>query len=240
MPAKNSIKTYVDHTYYHIYNRGVEKRTIFEDEKDYLAFLGCLKLYLTPPKPIDRRIVAITLQGETLSDSKTIYCPSRQPNNHEKTIELVAYCLMPNHFHLMLRSIERDSMPLFMRSLATRYSMYFNKKYERVGHLFQGIYKAVMIEQENQFLWVTKYIHRNPLSLPLYKDDPCKLINYPYSSYKNYLGVIHQDWVHPENILTYFSTTNPRNTYQNFVEEPLANQKENSYLALDTLRGSSL
>lgn len=236
MPAKNTIKTYVDHTYYHIYNRGVEKRRIFEDDKDYLAFLGCLKLYLTSPKPIDRRIV-ITLQGETLSDSKTIYCPSRQPNNHEKTIELVAYCLMPNHFHLMLRSIERDSMPRFMRSLATRYSMYFNEKYERVGSLFQGPYKAVMIEQENQFLWVTKYIHRNPLSLSSYKsykERPCKLSEYPYSSYKNYLGQIHQTWIHSENILTYFSQTNPRNTYQNFVEESIPDQKENTFLALDS------
>jgi putative transposase len=232
MPAKNSIKTYVDHTYYHVYNRGVEKRNIFEDEKDYLAFLGCLKLYLTPPKPIDRRL-SITLQGQTLADTRTIYCPSRQPNNHEKTIELVAYCLMPNHFHLVLRSIERDSMPRFMRSLATRYSMHFNKKYERVGSLFQGRYKAVMIEQENQFVWATKYVHRNPLSLASYKDRPSKLSEYPYSSYKNYLRAIHQSWVHPENILASFSQTNSRNTYQNFVEEPFANQTENDSLTLD-------
>lgn len=233
MPAKNRYKIFVDHTYYHIYNRGVERRKIFLDKKDYVAFLGCFKLYLTPPKPLDRRF-SITLQGPTLSDTgKVVYAPSRQPSNHAKTIELVAYCLMPNHFHLMLRSIERDSMTRFMRSLSTRYSMYFNKKYERVGPLFQGIYKAVMIEQENQFLWVTKYIHRNPLSLSLYKDDPCKLMEYPYSSYKNYLGQIHQTWVHPENILTYFSETNPRNSYQNFVEEPLAHQKENSYLTLE-------
>lgn len=232
MPAKNSVKTYVDHTYYHIYNRGVERRIIFEDDKDYLAFLGCLKLYLTPPKPIDRRI-NITLQGETLSDTKTIYAPSRQPNNHQKTIELVAYCLMPNHFHLLLRSIERDSMPRFMRSLATRYSMHFNKKYERVGSLFQGTYKAVMIENENQFIWVSKYIHRNPLSLASYKEKPCKLADYPYSSYNNYLGIIHQAWLHPENILVNFSKTNPRQTYQNFVEEPLANKKEYSHFTLD-------
>ncbi len=233
MPPKNSQKIYVDHTYYHIYNRGVERRQIFLDKQDYTAFLGCLKLYLTPPQTIDRRF-AVTLQGSSLSDTqKVVYAPSRQPCNHESTIELVAYCLMPNHFHLMLRSIERDSMTRFMRSLSTRYSMYFNKKYERVGPLFQGIYKAVMIEQENQFLWVTKYIHRNPLSLQLYRDDPCKIVDYPYSSYQNYLGIIHQTWVRPENILTYFSHTDPKNSYQNFVEEPLANQKENDFLALD-------
>jgi putative transposase len=232
MPSKNVIKTYVEDTYYHIYNRGVEKRTIFEDEKDYLAFLGCLKLYLTPPNPVDRRF-SRTLQGSSLSTTKTTYAPSRQPKNHQSTIELVAYCLMPNHFHLLVRQTNRDSMNHFMRSLSTRYSLHFNKKYERVGHLFQGIYKAVMIENEEQFRWVTKYIHRNPLSLPLYKDDPCKLAEYPYSSYKNYLGIIHQTWVHPENVLTNFSKTNPTNSYKNFVEEPLAHQKENSHLALD-------
>jgi putative transposase len=107
MPPKNSQKIYVDHTYYHIYNRGVEKRKIFEDQKDYLAFLGCLKLYLTPPKPIDRRI-SRTLQGSSLSDTKIVYAPSRQPKNHENTIELVAYCLMPNHFHLLIRQINKD------------------------------------------------------------------------------------------------------------------------------------
>lgn len=231
MPPKNSLKTYVDHAYYHVYNRGVEKRTIFQDPKDYQAFLGCLKLYLTPPRPIDRRF-AITLQGDSLLDTeKTIYSPSRQPINHEKTIELVAYCLMPNHYHLLLRQIERDSMNHFMRSLATRFSMHFNKKYERVGPLFQGTYKAVMIEQEAQFLWVTKYIHQNPISLC--QNDPSKLVEYPYSSYQNYLSKIHQSWVHPENVLSYFSKTNPRNTYQNFVEEPLTDKKENSHLLLD-------
>ncbi|MFZ2199877.1 MAG: transposase [Microgenomates group bacterium] len=232
MPAKNRYKKFVDHTYYHIYNRGVEKRQIFEDQQDYQAFLGCLKLYLTSPKPVDRRF-SITLQGPTLQDKdKTIYAPSRQPSNHKKTIELVSFCLMPNHFHLMLRSIERDSMTRFMRSLGTRYSMYFNKKYERVGPLFQGTYKAVMIEHENQFLWVTKYIHRNPL--PLVNNNSKNLANYPYSSYQNYLSQIHQTWVHPENILSYFSKTSKEDSYQNFVEEPLANPKENAHLSLDS------
>jgi len=228
MPPKNSQKIFVDHTYYHIYNRGVAKQKIFLDKQDYVTFLGCLKLYLTPPKLVDRRF-SITLQGSSLSDTKekVIYAPSRQPNNHEKTIELVAYCLMPNHFHLMLRSIEKDSMSRFMRSLATRYSMYFNKKYERVGPIFQGIYKAVMIEQEPQFIWITKYIHQNPHPL-----TP-NLAEYPYSSYANYLGKINQTWIHPENILTYFSQKNPKFSYQNFVEEPLEHTTENNYLTLE-------
>ena len=103
MPSRNVIKIYVDHTYYHIYNRGVEKRQIFLDKQDYTAFLGCLKLYLTPPQSIDRRF-AHTLQGETLSDTKIIYAPSRKPNNHEKlsSSSPIASCPITSIFSFVL------------------------------------------------------------------------------------------------------------------------------------------
>lgn len=213
MPPKNSLKIYVDDSYYHIYNRGVAKSVIFEDHDDYVSFLADLKFYLSP--------IPEHFKGSTLKvtkDEKTyIYYPSQQPKNHTGKIELVAYCLMPNHFHLCIRQTDKTAMTNFMRSLSTKYSMYFNKKYERVGPLFQGIYKAVLITEEQQFLYLTKYIHRNPLSLV--ENNVSELSEYPYSSYRNYLGIIHQSWVHTENVLTYFSKTNPKNTYQAFVEE---------------------
>lgn len=219
MPSKNRIKTYVSDSYYHIYNRGVEKRIIFEDDEDYTVFLACLKLYLDPPKPVDRRF-SITLQGPSPTDTSTqIYAPCRQPNNHYGKVELVAYCLMPNHFHLCIKQADRRDMDHFMRSLATKYAMYFNKKYARVGSLFQGRYKAVLIETEEQFTYLTKYIHQNPLKLASYKDRPRQLGQYSFSSYPNYLKLRHQSWINPENILTYFSFSNPHNSYQNFVEE---------------------
>lgn len=213
MPAKNSVKTYVDDSYYHIYNRGAGKHPIFEDHDDYVAFLADLKFYLTP---IPSRFKGSSLK--VIKDDKTYtYYPSQQPSNHTNTINLIAYCLMPNHFHLCIRQTDKMAMSSFMRSLATKYSMYFNKKYHRTGHLFQGIYKAVLIDKEQQFLYLTKYIHRNPLNIVGGK--PKNLSDYNYSSYRNYLGIIHQDWVHTDNILTYFSQTNPSNTYQSFVEE---------------------
>jgi putative transposase len=213
MPAKNRIKIYIDDGYYHIYNRGVAKSPIFLDHEDYIAFLADLKFYLSP---IPKHFKGPTLKVS--KDEKTyIYYPSQQPKNHEGKIELVAYCLMPNHFHLCVRQTDKVSMTNFMRSLATKYSMYFNKKYDRVGALFQGVYKAVLINDEQQFLYLTKYIHRNPLNLV--NDDPKSLSEYPYSSYSNYLGNIHQNWIHSENILIYFSKTNPHNSYKKFVEE---------------------
>jgi len=125
---------------------------------------------------------------------------------------------MPNHFHLFLKQIDNSSMNHFMRSLATRYGMYFNKKYRRVGSLFQGPYKAAFIDNEMQYLYLSKYIHRNPLALPNYS-KMSNLIEYPYSSYRNYLGLIHQDWVKPEEIKEYFSKENHHTPYQEFVED---------------------
>lgn len=205
MPSKNVIKNYEPGGYYHIYNRGVNKRLIFKDQKDYSTFLSYLQIYLSPPP---------TLQGSSLK-----VAPSRELKNYAKEIELISYCLMPNHFHLMIKQNSEYGINHFMRSLCTKYSKYFNTRHERVGHLFQGIYKAVHITNEYQFTYLTKYIHRNPLSLSAYKDDPRRLLNYKFSSYGNYLHLFKQSWVNVEDVLSYFSKTNLHLSYQNFVEE---------------------
>lgn len=202
MPSRNIVKTYVDDSYYHIYNRGVEKRTIFLDEKDYKVFLSYLQFYLTNP-----------LRGSTPKSF-----PSQLLHNHTQNIKIIAYCLMPNHFHLFVKQTDRYAINHFMRSLSTRYSMYFNKRYTRVGPLFQGIYKAVYIDNEMQYLYLSKYIHRNPLDLPGHEKSP-KLVDYPYSSYRNYLGIIHQSWVNPTEIVEYFSKENHHAPYREFVED---------------------
>lgn len=233
MPAKNRIKTYISDSYYHIYNRGVEKRTIFQDEEDYVVFLSCLKLYLNPPKPVDRRFT-LTLQGPSPTDTPVqMYAPCRQPNNHNGKIELIAYCLMPNHFHLCIKQSDQRAIDHFMRSLATKYAMYFNKKYDRVGSLFQGRYKAVLVETEEQFMYLTKYIHRNPLDLAPYKDRPRQLSNYKFSSYPNYLKLRRQTWIYPDDVLTYFSSSSTHNSYQSFVEETESEIKDEKSLILE-------
>jgi putative transposase len=127
--------------------------------------------------------------------------------------------LMPNHFHLLIRQHTEKGMAKFVQSILTKYVRYFNTKYRRVGGLFQGVYKTVRIHNEDQFTYITKYIHRNPLG-----DNPTRshlegLISYKYSSYGNYLGLFKQSWVKTDDILSYFSNTNSRSTYQAFVEE---------------------
>lgn len=210
MPAKNSIKEYVEDGYYHIYNRGVEKRIIFTDEQDYKTFLSFLKLYLTKPKQ----------QGRTLSlgDNTTIGV-KRAPNNFTDNITLFAYCLMPNHFHFMVKQQSEYAIASYMQSLMTKYTTYFNKRHHRVGGLFQGKYKAVRIENEYQYVYLTKYIHRNPLSLPKYKNSSQPLSSYPYSSYPNYLKQFSQSWVNTDEILSRFSDTNHSLSYQSFIED---------------------
>ena len=206
MPAKNSIKNYVESGYYNIYNRGVEKRVIFLDEQDYGVFLSYLKEYLSPKDEQDLR--------ERLSDAsissrdKDKILKSLRLNNFNEEIVLLAYCLMPNHFHFFVKQRSPGSIDKFMNSLGTRYTMYFNRKYSRVGSLYQGVYKAVFITTEAQFLHLSRYIHRQAIAQ---QNQPC--------SYPEYLGLRKTPWVHHAEILSFFSKTIPSLSYQGFVED---------------------
>lgn len=218
MPSRNLIKVNVKNGYYHIYNRGVEKRIIFKDEQDYKVFLGYLKEYLSPPPKPEDIVKIFTLQGTTFKGI------ARQPKNYYQKIELVAYCLMPNHFHLLIKQIDKNSMSSFMRSLATRYSMYFNKKNDRVGSLFQNIYKAVYISNESYLLHLSRYIHINPT-------EYIENILEAYSSYAEYLGKRKTDWVKPGVILQYFDNAKltffkRTNSYKDFVEKYQKNSED--------------
>lgn len=130
-------------------------------------------------------------------------------NNFNQEIILLAYCLMPNHFHFFIKQKERGSIDKFMNSLGTRYTMYFNRKYKRVGSLYQGVYKAVLINNEGQFLHLSRYIHKQALAL---KNQPC--------SYPEYTGTRKTAWINPEEVLSYFSKTNSSLSYKKFISEP--------------------
>lgn len=203
MPAKNVLKTYASGGYYHIYNRGVDKGLIFRKDQDYKTFLSYLKIYLS-------------LQGDSSNKA-----PSRKLKNYFGEIELLCYCLMPNHFHLFVKQTSDHGIDHFMRSLATKYVRYFNTHHHRLGPLFQDTYKAVQIQSEVQFIYLSKYIHRNPLGLFLYKEYPRRLLEYPYFSYGNYLNIFSQSWVQTVDILSYFSRINPQLSYESFVNQGL-------------------
>lgn len=210
MPKKNTIKTYIKGGIYHIYNRGVEKRIIFFDDQDYKVFLRFLKDILMVPPDKKGNLKEFTLKGSTFKGI------SRQPLNLHKQLELLAYCLMPNHFHLLIKQTNEKVIKQFMHSLCTRYSMYFNKKYKRVGSLFQGVYKAVLVMDDNYLLHLSRYIHLNPT---IYTKN---LIN-TYSSYADYLGKRNTIWLNTGVILSYFGSSLIKKkditSYRDFVEK---------------------
>jgi len=171
MPAKDLSSGRVC---YHVYNRGVEKRIIFNDAQDYETFEGFLKDYLTLPADPETTKKVFTVNGRSFRGTP------HQPKNYFGKIELMAYGLMPDHFHLLLRQITRGSIEGLIRSLCTRYSMYFNKKYQRTGALFEGPYKSVQIKDVSQLPPLTRHIHHG-------SND--------YSSYPEYSGKRKTSWV---------------------------------------------
>lgn len=221
MASKNSIKIYAEDSFYHLYNRGVEKRRIFEDNQDYAVYLSYLKNYLLP-KNEKELYKKLSDPNTSYKERDTVLGLLRMNNFHEE-ITLCAYCLMPNHFHLLIKQKSAGSIDKFMNSLCVRYVMYFNKKYKRVGRLFQDVYKAVLVASDEQLLYLSSYIHRNPLLKNLGKlaseDDLFRALFSKPSSLPEYLGQRNAEWVHPEEILTHFSKTNPNLSYEAFVKQ---------------------
>ncbi|MDP1722121.1 MAG: transposase [Candidatus Gottesmanbacteria bacterium] len=218
MPAKNRTKQYEEDARYHLYNRGVDKQKIFRDRQDHSVFLSYLKTYLEPKDEITLRA---TIMDETASwRAKGQAIKLLRLNNFYDNLTLLSYCLMPNHFHFLVHQRDEDGIDRFVNSLGTRYTMYFNKKYKRVGPLFQGVYKAVLVKTDDQLLYLSRYIHRNPLGLDKSKilaSQGLALRSWEYSSYKEYLALRQTKWVNRKEILTQFGKKGTT-SYQSFVE----------------------
>ena len=166
MPARNVVKIYDEDAYYHAYNRGVSKQDIFCDDNDYEVFLGILKRYLDSSEAA-RKLNRV--QYRSFADD----------------VSLLAYCLMPNHFHLLLHQNSSTGMQELLKSVCVSYSMYFNKKYRHVGALFQQRYRAVLISDDSQFAHISRYIHMNPTDY----------YGWEWSSLGYYLGKKQAPWV---------------------------------------------
>jgi putative transposase len=169
--------------FYHIYNRGTEQRNIFSSRDNYERFLSLLYV-CNGTIPAD-----LKLQGSTLYEVSKI-------ERGEPLIDIGAYCLMPNHFHLLVRERTDNGISKFMQKLTTGYTMYFNKCNERTGSLFQGRFKAKHVKDDRYLSCLIAYIHLNPIKIidPQWKDhgitDYRKAENfldqYKYSSFLDY------------------------------------------------------
>lgn len=122
---------------------------------------------------------------------------------------------MPNHYHLLIQQLSENGITEFLRKISDSYTRYFNTKHNRVGPLFQGSFKAKLIENDEYLLQLSKYIHRNPFPLKMWEGRV-----YPYSSYGNYISREKHVFCDTNFILSYFSESNPKMNYKSFVEEP--------------------
>lgn len=227
MPSKNRVKQYIENSYYHIYNRGVEKRIIFKDEQDIGVFLSYLKEYLLPKDEAKLyRQLALASYHEKDKILKLL-----RLNNFAGEIKLLAYCLMPNHFHMLIWQKNADSMDKFMNSLGTRYSTYFNRKHKRIGKLYQDVYKAVQVTTDPQLLHLSRYIHKQALGTQglALQGYQAEVKNHP-SSYPEYLGQRTTEWVKPDEVLNFFSKSNLLR-YRTFVEK--SDNEESAFLLHD-------
>ncbi len=188
MPTRNVVKNYAVDSYYHLYTRGVDKQTIFRDSNDKTLFLGLLKRYLS--------------SEQTKRKKHAPYA------SYVGKVDLLAYCLMGNHVHLLFyQHGDVYAISELMRRILTTYSMYFNKKYMRVGPLFQSKYLASHIDNDAYLYHISRYIHRNPR----------RWDTYDYSSLKYFTGRAEADWVKPGMILELFDDN--VDTYLDFVRQ---------------------
>lgn len=173
---------FVEGEFYHVYNRGTDKRLLFNDEADRQRFLKLLYIS-NSVQPINvRNILRKNSEPYTFDRGDIL-------------VSIGAYCLMPNHFHLLLTPRIEEGISLFMKKLGTGYSMYFNKKYNRTGTLFEGPFKAKWADDDTYLKYLYAYIHLNPLKLWRRADESegqgelSFLQNYSSSSLPDYLQV---------------------------------------------------
>lgn len=200
---------------YHVYNRGVEKRNVFLDSADYLRFIRSLEEFNT-------------------TESGVKIGRDRISKKLEKIVDILAFCLMPNHFHLMLQQKTDSGVSDFMQKVGIGYTMYFNKRRERSGVLFQGKYKLVHITDGNHLQHLPYYIHLNPLDmiLPEWRDgtihDTLKALRfletYRWSSYPDYIGL--------KNF--------PSVTQREFLTETLGKPEEQKTYMIDWIKRDGL
>lgn len=181
---------FVKNQIYHIYNRGVEKRNVFLGDRDYLRFIHDLFEFNDKDSVFN---VAYYFDSKSKEVKSQYLEKERKPR--KLLVEILLFTLMPNHFHLLLKQKAEGGIVKFMQKLGTGYTNYFNKKYERVGGLFQGRFKAILVNEEAHFMHLPFYIHTNPLDLIYgsstsidWKKWMDFLENYRWSSFPDYIG----------------------------------------------------
>jgi putative transposase len=215
---------FINDNYYHIFNRGVEKRPIFTNKRDYDRFKLAMSYYRFAKPPIKLSLFLITSRA----DREKIL--NKMNNKPDKLVTINAFALMPNHFHILLRQEKDGGIKQFLSNLNNSYSKYYNTKNNRVGPLMQGPFKAVLVENEEQLLHVSRYIHLNPVTSCII--DVKHLKTYPNTSLPMYVSQ-DKNLVDSKIILDFFTNTEQ---YLKFIFDQIdyVNKLENiQHLAID-------
>lgn len=175
MPSRNVLKIDIPESYYHVYARGHRKQTLFRDKEDFETFTNLFARYLS---------------RKAARDGNGKFYP-----HLDRDVSLLCYCLMRNHFHLLLYQKSEGAMSSLMRGIMTSYSRYFNKKYGLSGALFESRYKAARISSNSYLTHVSRYIHLNPRSWR----------TYPYSSIQEYF-IGKPEWLKPQRVINLFGS----------------------------------
>ncbi len=195
------IRNFLNGNIYHLYNRGVAKQEIFRSQYDYQRLLDNFAYYLDSESKQRISMISKTKLREILAN------PPKKP-----LVSILSYCLMPNHFHLMAKQLQNGGISLFMKNSLNSYSRYFNTKNNRIGPIFQGRFKTVCVEDDEQLMHLSRYIHINPYIANLVSDPR----NYRWSSLESYLGQNESRICHYAEILELFDSIGE---YQDFIQD---------------------
>ena len=199
---------------YHIYNKSIADFIIYNREEEFLRMLSTIGYYRREEPKISFSRFLRDVDPEK-DHSESYY----NPRNKRKLVEIIAYCLMPTHFHLILKQFTDNGISIFMSNLQNSYARYFNLKHKRKGPLWEGRFKSVLIKTDTQLIHLTRYIHLNPATSRLVNDPEKWLM----SSYNEYLAKTDEN----KNICNYHGVLDIEPViYKKFVEDRLSYQRE--------------
>lgn len=210
--------------WYHCYNRGVDKRRVFESKRDYERFVSLLYLG-NSSLPIHFSNLKQNSLNEIISDDSI--------ERGEPLVDVGVYALMPNHFHFLLKEIHEGGITTFMQKVCTAYTMYFNKKNQRTGALFGGPFKSKHVPDDRYFKHLVAYVHMNPIELfePEWKSGhglthiiEKQLGSYPYSSLPDFFGERPEKKILGESIFDFF---NPPSSISKMLKDAQLYYQEN-------------
>jgi len=212
-PLGNSLKLFLmrkvilaNDEYYHVFNRSIERQPIFTNRREYSRGILAFDFYRFA-NPSLKLSKALTLEVEAKEEFFR-----KLKTKDRKLVEIISYCLMPNHFHFLLKQKLDNGVVKFMSNFTNSYTRYFNTRHKRIGPVLQGGFKAVWIETDEQLIHVSRYIHLNPTTSFLIKKEI--LDTYPWSSLPEYLTDLQEKICDNDIVLGQFSS---KKDYKKFV-----------------------